>query len=83
MCSGSPRGGAGVPVLGLREEGWGSVSWGRGWGGGSGDRTSEFLEGKMRSFHCNWGTRRKPEGEGGGNFTTSRDKGGVGRLRGG
>ncbi|XP_057348723.1 fms-related tyrosine kinase 3 ligand isoform X8 [Manis pentadactyla] len=30
-------------------------------GEGSGDRTSGFLEGEMKSFHCNWGSRRKPE----------------------
>lgn len=33
MNYGSPRGGAGVPLLGLREEGWGSGSWVLAWGG--------------------------------------------------
>lgn len=30
-------------------------------GEGSGDRTSGFLKGEMKSFHCNWGSRRKPK----------------------
>lgn len=30
-------------------------------GEGSGDWTSGFLKGEMKSFHCNWGSRRKPK----------------------
>ncbi|XP_022379710.1 fms-related tyrosine kinase 3 ligand isoform X2 [Enhydra lutris kenyoni] len=50
-------------------------------GKGSGDRTSGFLEGEM-SFHHNWGSRRKPEGVGGGNLATSRSQGRGGEVKG-
>uniref|UniRef100_A0A8I3S8G3 Fms-related tyrosine kinase 3 ligand n=1 Tax=Canis lupus familiaris TaxID=9615 RepID=A0A8I3S8G3_CANLF len=50
-------------------------------GEGSGDRTSGFLEGEMR-FHRNWGSRRKPEGVGGGNLATSRSQGRGGEVKG-
>ncbi|KAG8521412.1 Fms-related tyrosine kinase 3 ligand [Galemys pyrenaicus] len=36
----------------------------------------------MRSFHRNWGSRRKPEGEGGGNLATSRGRGRGGEVKG-
>lgn len=45
------------------------------------DRTSGFLEGEM-SFHRNWGSRRKPEGVGGGNLATSRSQGRGGEVKG-
>lgn len=50
-------------------------------GKGSEDRTSGFLEGEM-SFHHNWGSRRKPEGVGGGNLATSRSQGRGGEVKG-
>ncbi|XP_058385841.1 fms-related tyrosine kinase 3 ligand isoform X1 [Diceros bicornis minor] len=36
----------------------------------------------MRTFHCNWGSRRKPVGVGGGNLATSRGRGRGGEVEG-
>ncbi|XP_012588895.1 PREDICTED: fms-related tyrosine kinase 3 ligand isoform X2 [Condylura cristata] len=36
----------------------------------------------MRSFQRNWGSRRKPEGVGGGNLATSRGRGGAAEVKG-
>ncbi|XP_044932963.1 fms-related tyrosine kinase 3 ligand isoform X4 [Mustela putorius furo] len=80
MDSGSPRGGAGVPLLD-EGGGMGVRSLGPWPGKGSEDRTSGFLEGEM-SFHHNWGSRRKPEGVGGGNLATSRSQGRGGEVKG-
>lgn len=67
----SPRGGPRVPTPDPREQGGGL---GRILGTG-------FLEGKM-TFHCNWGSCRKPEGAGGGNVPTSRAAGPGGGVQG-
>lgn len=47
-----------------------------------GHRTSEFLEGEMRSFHRNCALRRKPYRVGGGNLATSKDRGRGGEVKG-
>uniref|UniRef100_A0A3Q2H538 Fms related receptor tyrosine kinase 3 ligand n=2 Tax=Equus TaxID=9789 RepID=A0A3Q2H538_HORSE len=67
---GAEGGGLGVGLLGPRP------------GEGSGDRTSGFLEGEMRTFRRNWGSRRKPVGVGGGNLATSRGRGRGGEVEG-
>ncbi|XP_035302123.1 fms-related tyrosine kinase 3 ligand isoform X7 [Cricetulus griseus] len=58
-----------------RAQGAGCEAWGGFWGR---DRLSGFLEREM-TFHCNWGSCRKPEGAEGGNAPTSKaaGRGGV------
>ncbi|XP_040592105.1 fms-related tyrosine kinase 3 ligand isoform X6 [Mesocricetus auratus] len=60
-----------------RAEGAGCKASGGFWGW---DRLSEFLEEEM-TFHCNWGSCRKPEGAGGGNAPTSKATGRSGVPR--
>lgn len=45
---GSPRGGAGVPLLGLREEGWESGSWVLAWGAFRGQDVRVLRRGDAR-----------------------------------